>query len=251
MRFGRGDHPIQTLAPKCADDSLADRIRFWASWRRSQHLDAKATHRFVEVRGEDAIAIVHQVLASRIGPDGLAQLLQCPCGRRMCGDVEVNQATAAVLDDHEYVEHPERGGDGDQKIAGNDSLGVQALEGGPTRTAPWPARWARGKVFPHGARRDLYSELQKKLIGDALLAPCGILVPHAADQILYLPWDTRSAGPRHQVPVQPPARPVPADHRLWAHHHPSIASLGKSREQCESDTGNWIDAPRLRAAFHI
>ena len=46
----------------------------------------------------------------RRAPDGLAQLLQCPGGRRMCGDVEVNQATTAVLDDDEYVEHPERGG---------------------------------------------------------------------------------------------------------------------------------------------
>ena len=52
--------------------------------------------------------------------------------------------------------------------------------------ASWPPRWARGKIFPYGARRDLYSELQKKLIGDPFLAPCGILAPHAADQILYL-----------------------------------------------------------------
>ncbi len=34
------------------------------------------------------------------------------------------EATTAVFDDDEYVEHPERGGHDDHKIAGNDSLGV-------------------------------------------------------------------------------------------------------------------------------
>lgn len=42
----------------------------------------------------------------------------------MRGDVEVYQAMTAVLDDHEYVEHPERCGYDDHEIAGNDSLGV-------------------------------------------------------------------------------------------------------------------------------
>ena len=69
---------------------------------------------------------MQQVLESRIEPDGLAQLLQGPGGCRMCGDVEVNQATTAVLDDHEYVEHPERGGYQTGEIAGDDSLDVQA-----------------------------------------------------------------------------------------------------------------------------
>lgn len=43
-----------------------------------------------------------------------------------CGDVALNQATTAMLDDNEYVEQPKRGGHDDQEITGNDSLGVQA-----------------------------------------------------------------------------------------------------------------------------
>jgi hypothetical protein len=38
-----------------------------------------------------------------------------------------------------------------------------------------------GMIFPHGARRDLNSEFQNKLVGNALLAPGAILAPHAPD----------------------------------------------------------------------
>jgi len=58
MRFGNGDQPIQALAPNLADDSFTDRIRFRAARRRFQHLNAKSIHRFVEVLGKDAIAIM-------------------------------------------------------------------------------------------------------------------------------------------------------------------------------------------------
>ena len=68
MRFGNGDQPIQALAPNRADDSLADCIRFRAAWRRFQHLDAKSVHRFVEVLGKDAIAIMKEVLVSLLEP---------------------------------------------------------------------------------------------------------------------------------------------------------------------------------------
>ena len=94
MRLGNADQPIQALAPNRADDSFADRIGFRTTRRRLQHLDAKSAHRFVEMRG----------------------------------DVAVNQATSAVLDDDEYIEQPERGGHDDHKITGYDSLGVQTQE---------------------------------------------------------------------------------------------------------------------------
>src|ERR1022692_1305714 len=159
-------------------------------------------------------------------------------------DIAMNQATTAVLDHNEYVEHPERGGHDDQEITGDDSLGVQAQECRPPQVASWPARWATGKIFPHCARRDLNSEFQKKLIGDAFLAPRRVLASHAADQSLHLRRDRRSTGSRLQAPEQPPARAVPADHRLWAHHHPGVAPIDESAEQRECDAAERIDSPR-------
>jgi hypothetical protein len=50
-----------------ADDSFADRIGFRAARRRFHYRDSESSHRFIEVRGKDAIAIVQQVLVSLLG----------------------------------------------------------------------------------------------------------------------------------------------------------------------------------------
>jgi len=75
---------------------------------------------------EDAVAIVNQEFVSLFGPDGLTQLLQRPGGTRMRYDVAMDQAATAMLDHHEHVQQSKRRGDGDEEIAGNESLGVQA-----------------------------------------------------------------------------------------------------------------------------
>lgn len=90
-----------------------------------------------------------------------------------------------MLDHNKQVQHAEGGGDDDREIARNDALGVQPQEGRPAQITSGPARWVRQKLFAHGARRDLNAEFQKKLIGDAFLAPGRVLVPHASDQSLY------------------------------------------------------------------
>jgi hypothetical protein len=71
---------------------------------------------------------VKQVFVSLFEPDGLAQLLQRPSGTWMGGDVAMDQTPAVVLDYHEHVQQPERGGDGNKEVAGNDSLSVKAQE---------------------------------------------------------------------------------------------------------------------------
>ena len=78
---------------------------------------------------EDAVAIVNQEFVPALVPDGLTQLLQRPGGTRMRRDVAMDQTTAAMLDHHEHVQQPKRRGDGDEEIAGNESLGVHAQEG--------------------------------------------------------------------------------------------------------------------------
>ncbi|MFL6603467.1 MAG: hypothetical protein ACJ8R9_19360 [Steroidobacteraceae bacterium] len=45
----------------------------------------------------------------------------------MSGDIAMDQAPAVVLDHHEHVQQPERGGGGgNTEVAGNDSLRMQA-----------------------------------------------------------------------------------------------------------------------------
>ncbi len=52
-------------------------------------------------RGEEGSPIEH---------DSAAQLLHGSGSGWMCGEFAINQATAAVRDDYEYVKQPERGG---------------------------------------------------------------------------------------------------------------------------------------------
>src|ERR1022692_5180010 len=58
VRFGKRNQPIQALATNCADDSLADGIGFRTVRWRFQHGHAEPLYRFIEVLGEDAVAIV-------------------------------------------------------------------------------------------------------------------------------------------------------------------------------------------------
>ena len=74
--------------------------------------------------GEDAVAIVDKVSIRIPAADGFAQLLQRPGCGWMLGDVEVHQPTRAVLDQHQDIEQAKRCRHGDEKVAGDDRLGV-------------------------------------------------------------------------------------------------------------------------------
>ncbi len=71
-------------------------------------------------------------------------LLVIAIGGRRVGNTRaqrhVRTSSIVMLDHHEYVQQTECGGDGDQEIAGNDSLCVQLQECRPAQVASWPAR---------------------------------------------------------------------------------------------------------------
>jgi len=79
--------------------------------------------------GSEANAIVKEVFVSLFEPDGLTQLLQRPSGTRMGGDVVMDQASAVVLDHNKHIQQTKGRGYGNEEIAGNDFLSVQAQEG--------------------------------------------------------------------------------------------------------------------------
>jgi hypothetical protein len=69
MGLRQGDQPIQALATDGPDNAFADRIRHRAAWRRFQHGDSGPSDRFVEVFGENAIAMVKQIFVSLFAID--------------------------------------------------------------------------------------------------------------------------------------------------------------------------------------
>ena len=133
MRFSQGNQPIEALPANGPDHSFANRIGLWTSRWRFQYRDAELRDRLVKMVREDTITIMQQVFVTVLKSNGLTQLLQRPGSTRMRCDVAMDQPPAAVLDHHEDVQQPKRGGDGDQEIAGNDPLGMQAQERRPAQ----------------------------------------------------------------------------------------------------------------------
>jgi hypothetical protein len=67
-----GINQIQALAANRADDALADGIGLRTVRRRLQHGHTEHLYRFIEVLGEDAVAIVEQIFVTPFELGGLA-----------------------------------------------------------------------------------------------------------------------------------------------------------------------------------
>jgi hypothetical protein len=74
-------------------------------------------------------AIMQQVFVPLLRSNRLTQLLQRPSRSRVRGYIAMNHASTAMLDDHEYIQLSKGYGDGEEKVTGNDPLGVQAKKG--------------------------------------------------------------------------------------------------------------------------
>jgi hypothetical protein len=88
-----------------------------------------------------AVAIMKQVSKSSLESNDFAQLLQGPGRCWMGRDVDMNQATATLLDHDKQVQPAEGGGNDEREIARDDALSVQAQEGCQRRSPlGWPGR---------------------------------------------------------------------------------------------------------------
>ena len=72
------DNEVQAFAPQRADESLTACIGLRALGRRFEDPESKVLYAAVELRREDAIAIMEEKAIVMIRWDGFAQLLQCP-----------------------------------------------------------------------------------------------------------------------------------------------------------------------------
>src|SRR5450631_2352721 len=129
MRFCQGNQPIEALATDSPDDSFANRVGRWTVRWGLQYFDPEPHNGFVEVLRKNAIPIMQQVFALLLQSNRFTQLLQRPNRSRVRGDIAMNQASTVMLDDHEYIQLSKSDGDGEEKVTGNDPLGVQAKKG--------------------------------------------------------------------------------------------------------------------------
>jgi hypothetical protein len=146
----------------------------------------------------------------------------------MSRDIAVNQTTAAMLDHNKHIQQSECRGNGDEEIARNDSLGVQTQERRPAQIASGPTARTSGQVLVHRPGRHPNPDLQEQLVGDAFLAPRGILIRDPANQRLQFRGNRWSAGAGFEPPEQFQSGSVPANQRLGANHHQSVPPIEES-----------------------
>jgi hypothetical protein len=89
----------------------------------------------------------------------------------MSRDVVVDQSAAAMLNYHKHIQQTKGRGNGNEEIAGNDPMSVQAQESRPAQITSRPTSRTPGKILVHGPWRHPNPDLQQQLIGDAFLAP--------------------------------------------------------------------------------
>jgi len=103
------DDVVEAFPPKGADHALAVRILPRGPRRGEDLLDSHRTHSTNEARAVDLVSVPNDVLRRRVVGEGVDQLLSCPLCRRALGDVEVQDASAPMLEHEEHVENAKRG----------------------------------------------------------------------------------------------------------------------------------------------
>jgi hypothetical protein len=153
---------------------------------------------------------------------------------------------------HENVEDAKTSRDNIYEIASNDRFCVISNKGHPP-LARGRAAWFQvlGPVVPHGPRRDGDSEFEEQLIGNAGLAPSGVLMHHLRDerpQVLWQAWPTTTRLPTPEELEDPP---VPTDQSLRPNDHQSILPIKPPRPEHKVESRRIGQATRLALAFPI
>lgn len=162
-------------------------------------------------------------------------LLERPGGRRVTGDVDVNQSPASDLHHDKDTEDSERRGHRDAEVAGHDGLRVVPNEGGPSlpgRATPSPTGPA-GQAA-HGARRDAKAELDEEFRGNPLLAPGGVAPRHHGDQSLEIRREARPSRTRPPAPEQAKGFTVPLEEGRGLDDRQGLAPGETSGQQYQS-----------------
>jgi len=231
------NEPIQALSPQASDQPFAKGIRFWCSNWSLENSNSKGLDAAVQIHRENTRPIADQPTVSVVTRDGFPELLQRPGGVGMRGCVYVQKFARAQVHDHEYVENlePQRHCHG--KVAGHHRLGVVSHEGHPALGVASMAGFQFfGSIGADRPWRNVDAEFQSQFRCDPALTPGGVLSNHLRDECAKVPWNSRSSATRFPTPEKLRCFPVPANERLWLHHHKSVppSEAPGKKDKCES-----------------
>jgi len=179
MGLAEDDDLVEQLSSKCSDDAFAIRVLPRRARRRRHVLDAHRLDGSGDALAVDAVSVSMEEARCSIEGEGIAELLRCPRRRRVGGDRDVPDATAAVLEDDEAVQEFERRRGNDEEVHGR-SLEQVVLQKRALRLR----RWLPGaglEVRGDGRLRDTEAQLEQLAV-DSRRAPGRVVGGEAANQ---------------------------------------------------------------------
>ena len=119
--------------------------------------------------GKDRYAMLSPVMLDR--PRTWWRVPERPGSARMRCDVTMNEPATVILNDDKHIQKTKGCRHGDEEVAGNDSLSVQAQESRPTQIASGSTAWTPRHVFIYRSGRHPKPEFQQQFVRDTFLAP--------------------------------------------------------------------------------
>src|SRR5258706_8148276 len=212
MRFAPDDDMIETLTPDRSDQPFGKAVLPGRGWCGRSVPDAHGAQSACDDAAIDPIPIADEVTRSLIPRKCLRYLTCNPFCRRICCDVDPDQASAVEPDDDEGIEQIETDSWNNEQVHGGNVRRVVTQEGSPS-LARWPPSF--DYVLGDARLRDLKPELEQFAV-DAWRAPKRIFDAHPPDQYAQLRVDLRSPSlwARLPTPVAAKAGPMPTHERL-------------------------------------
>jgi len=105
VALAQNEDMVKTFASDRADEPLDKGILPGAAGGREDLSDLHALHAVPEGVTVDRVAIAEEIGRCRIVGEGIHDLLRCPFGGGMLGDVEVEDAPPMMCEDDQDEEH--------------------------------------------------------------------------------------------------------------------------------------------------
>src|SRR5258708_3485559 len=210
MCLAQNNDVIQTLTPDRSDQPFGKAILPRRVWCDRLVPDAHGAQSARDDAAIDPVAIADEVVRSLIPRKCFRYLTRNPFCRRICCDVDPDEASAVEPDDDEGIEQVETDSWSNEQVHGGNVRRVVTQEGSPSLAGRPPS-------FVLGDARlcDLKPELEQFAV-DAWRAPKRIFHAHPPDQYAHLRVDLRSPSlwGRLPTPLHAKAGPMPTNERL-------------------------------------
>src|SRR5580658_8368999 len=214
------DYVIRHFPATASHPALSDAVLPWTPDAGANWSNAARLQELDDVAAEFGIPVQYHVPLGTGQRKRLSQLRYDPLARRVRRYVEVQNATAAVLDHKQAIEHNKRQCGNGKEVKRRDHFAMVVEECCPAlRFAPVGVKLQPTQISRYGGLRNIQPQLEQFAV-NTRCPPARVVSLHPTNQLADLAadlWPSRVAGPRPPSPEQPEAGAIPGYNRLRLH----------------------------------